>query len=86
MNLPFDYAQRVYAGVLGKVIGVYLGRPIEGWPHERILGEIGEVWEYCRDQVGGLEAISRSERSAVTSDSLVSQEHMNRHPPCPMNV
>ena len=29
--LPDDYAERVYAGVLGKVIGVYLGRPFEGW-------------------------------------------------------
>ena len=29
-DLPPDYAERVYAGVLGKLIGVYLGRPIEG--------------------------------------------------------
>ena len=26
--LSDDYAQRVYAGVLGKIIGVYLGRPV----------------------------------------------------------
>ena len=25
MNLEEDYAERVYAGVLGKLIGVYLG-------------------------------------------------------------
>ena len=25
MTLPDDYSERVYAGVLGKVIGVYLG-------------------------------------------------------------
>ena len=31
MQLTQDYAERVYAGVLGKVIGVYLGRPFEGW-------------------------------------------------------
>ena len=31
-----DYAERVYAGVLGKLIGVYLGRPFEGWTYERI--------------------------------------------------
>ena len=30
-HLPADYAERVYAGVLGKIIGVYLGRPFEGW-------------------------------------------------------
>ena len=27
VKLTPDYAERVYAGVLGKVIGVYLGRP-----------------------------------------------------------
>ena len=31
--LPIDYAQRVYAGVLGKIIGVYLGRPFESATH-----------------------------------------------------
>jgi hypothetical protein len=29
-SLPADYVERVYAGVLGKMIGVYLGRPFEG--------------------------------------------------------
>ena len=28
--MPNDYLPRVYAGVLGKLIGVYLGRPFEG--------------------------------------------------------
>jgi hypothetical protein len=32
MPIPGDYAERVYAGVL---IGVYLGRPFEGWDHEQ---------------------------------------------------
>jgi hypothetical protein len=31
MPLPADYIERVYAGVLGKIIGVYLGRLFEGW-------------------------------------------------------
>ena len=35
-QLPADYAERVYAGVLGKAIGVYLGRPFEGWTYEMI--------------------------------------------------
>ncbi len=30
MTIRPDYAERVYAGVLGKIIGVYLGRPLEG--------------------------------------------------------
>ena len=46
--LPADYAERVYAGVLGKLIGVYLGRPIEGWTHERIEAEVGEVDHYLK--------------------------------------
>ena len=37
MPIPPDYAERVYAGVLGKIIGVYLGRPFEGWTYERIV-------------------------------------------------
>ncbi|BDP43728.1 hypothetical protein DAETH_36970 (plasmid) [Deinococcus aetherius] len=52
MNLPADYARRVYAGVLGKMIGVYLGRPIEGWTHERIERELGEVDRYVSDRLG----------------------------------
>jgi hypothetical protein len=33
--MPFqeDYLERVYAGVLGKLIGVYLGGPFEGHCH-----------------------------------------------------
>jgi ADP-ribosylglycohydrolase len=44
--IPPDYEERVYAGVLGKLIGVYLGRPIEGWTYERITRELGEVGAY----------------------------------------
>jgi ADP-ribosylglycohydrolase len=40
------YLERVYAGILGKIIGVYLGRPIEGWTHERITAQWGEVDYY----------------------------------------
>ncbi len=50
MALPQDYAERVYAGVLGKMISVYLGRPIEGWSHERIRAELGEIWYYVNDR------------------------------------
>lgn len=45
-NLPDDYLERVYAGVLGKLIGVYSGRPFEGWTNERIERELGEVRGY----------------------------------------
>lgn len=51
MVLPADYAERVYAGVLGKMIGVYLGRPFEGWPHEAIIANLGEINYYVHDQL-----------------------------------
>lgn len=49
-TLPSDYVERVYAGVLGKMIGVYLGRPFEGWNYERIMAELGEIWYYVHEQ------------------------------------
>jgi ADP-ribosylglycohydrolase len=45
-----DYLERVYAGVLGKIIGVYLGRPFEGWTHQRIDTELGEIWDYVHER------------------------------------
>lgn len=50
MPLPPDYAERVYAGILGKIIGVYLGRPFEGWSYERIMAELGEIWYYVHER------------------------------------
>ena len=52
MQLPRDYAERVYAGVLGKIIGVYLGRPFEGWEHARIERELGEITGYVHERFG----------------------------------
>ncbi|HJL60416.1 MAG TPA: ADP-ribosylglycohydrolase family protein [Pseudomonadales bacterium] len=49
--LPEDYADRVYAGVLGKVIGVYLGRPFEGWTYERIQKQLGDIEYYVHDKL-----------------------------------
>ncbi len=50
--LPADYLERVYAGCLGKVLGVYLGRPFEGWSHERIAEQLGDIDFYVHDKVG----------------------------------
>ena len=50
MPIPGDYAERVYAGVLGKIIGVYLGRPFEGWTYERIMAELGEIYYYVNER------------------------------------
>ena len=52
MSAPNDYLERVYAGVLGKIIGVYLGRPFEGWTHQRIETELGEIWNYVHERLG----------------------------------
>jgi ADP-ribosylglycohydrolase len=45
-----DYLERLYAGVLGKIIGVYLGRPFEGWTYQRIDTELGEIWDYVHER------------------------------------
>ena len=50
MNLPVDYYERVYAGVLGKMIGVYLGRPFEGWTYDQIMASFGEIKYYVNDR------------------------------------
>ena len=52
MAIPKDYLERVYAGILGKMIGVYLGRPFEGWTYERILGELGPIKYYVNERLG----------------------------------
>ncbi|GAB4454081.1 MAG: ADP-ribosylglycohydrolase family protein [Armatimonadaceae bacterium] len=51
-TLPTDYEERVYAGVLGKIIGVYLGRPFEAWTNQRIERELGEVHYYVHEKLG----------------------------------
>src|ERR671939_860997 len=50
MQIPHDYDERVYAGVLGKIIGVYLGRPFEGWSYERIMAELGAIAYYVHEK------------------------------------
>jgi ADP-ribosylglycohydrolase len=52
MPIPEDYLERVYAGVLGKIIGVYLGRPFEGWHYDRIMEELGEINYYVHEKRG----------------------------------
>ena len=51
MNAIPNYFEQVYAGVLGKVIGVYMGRPFEGWTRDAIEARWGAVDHYVhRDQ------------------------------------
>lgn len=51
MTLPTDYVERVYAGVLGKIIGVYLGRPFEGWSYEAITEHLGDINYYVHEKL-----------------------------------
>lgn len=46
IQVPVDYAERVYAGWLGKCIGVRLGAPVEGWTYEEIRLNLGEVTDF----------------------------------------
>ncbi len=46
------YHQQVYSGVLGKLLGVYLGRPVEGWEYEDILTTFGDVYTYKNHYTG----------------------------------
>lgn len=50
-TLPADYVERVYAGVLGKLIGVYLGRPFEGWSYDLIMEHLGEINYYVHEKL-----------------------------------
>lgn len=45
------FANQIYAGVVGKLIGVYLGRAVEGWSYEAIQNTFGEISYYVNDKV-----------------------------------
>ena len=47
-----QYENQIYAGVLGKILGVYLGRPVEGWSYQKIQDTFGEVSYYVHNKVG----------------------------------
>ena len=51
-KLPLDYDERVYAGWLGKCIGVKFGAPIEGWTYEEIRDNIGPLEGYLNEAPG----------------------------------
>ena len=51
MDLNKTFEDKVYAGVLGKIIGVYLGRPFEGWYYDRIMKELGPINYYVNDKL-----------------------------------
>ncbi|GAB6277561.1 MAG: ADP-ribosylglycohydrolase family protein [Rectinema sp.] len=48
--IPADYVERVYAGLLGKNIGIRLGAPVEPaiWTYERIRDVYGDITSYLK--------------------------------------
>lgn len=56
MDVPLSaidrYEEKVYAGLLGKTAGVYLGRPFEGWSHRAIADRWGFVDRYVHEDLG----------------------------------
>lgn len=44
-----DYMEKLYAGWLGKIIGVRHGAPIEMWSYEKIKNVYGEINDYLVD-------------------------------------
>jgi ADP-ribosylglycohydrolase len=77
MPLPPDYLERVYAGVLGKLVGVYLGRPVEGWSHERIMAEHGEAWYYLGERGGAPLVVTDDDLSGTFTFLRALPDHGN---------
>lgn len=48
-RIPADYMEKVYAGWLGKLIGVRHGAPVEGWSYEKLQKVFGEIDGYLVD-------------------------------------
>ncbi|MEI6286627.1 MAG: ADP-ribosylglycohydrolase family protein [Bacillota bacterium] len=57
-----NYEQKIYGGVLGKTIGVYIGRPFEGWYKEAIEERFGKIDRYVNEEMGA--------QLVVTDDDL----------------
>ncbi len=44
-----EYIEKIYAGWLGKIIGIRMGAPIEGWTYEKIKEVYGELRGYPQE-------------------------------------
>src|SRR5258708_859186 len=47
-----DIEERVYAGWLGKCIGVRFGAPLENWTYDEIKANLGPLTSYLREDAG----------------------------------
>jgi ADP-ribosylglycohydrolase len=73
--LPEDHLERVYAGVLGKLIGVYLGRPFENWTHQQIMKELGHIRYYVHERFGEPLVITDDDVSGTFQFVRALEEH-----------
>ncbi|MBA4388934.1 MAG: hypothetical protein C0404_13205, partial [Verrucomicrobia bacterium] len=76
MPEPANYIEKVYAGVLGKVIGVYIGQPFEGWLNERIEKELGEVSWYVNEKFSKPLVVSDDDISGTFTFIRALDDHM----------
>ncbi|OTA02467.1 ADP-ribosylglycohydrolase [Trichoderma parareesei] len=72
---PGGYLERVYAGVLGKLIGVYVGRPFEGWTHQQIVTQLGHIRGYVHDKVGAPLVVTDDDVSGTFQFVRALEEH-----------
>ena len=81
-ELPSNYDEQVYAALLGKVIGVQYGGPIEGWTAERIWQTYGELTGYVQhyryfrpdDDLSGPLVFIRALEDFTPSEDLTPQD------------
>ena len=64
-----EEGERTYAGVLGKIIGVYFGGPVEGWTYENPQDEFGEIEYYPNGSRGHTARSFRTTTSPARSCS-----------------
>ena len=68
-----DYDKQVYAGLLGKVIGVYLGRPFEQWHKDRIEAKWGEIQGYVHEEMGVPLVVADDDNENEHNQNLLSE-------------
>jgi ADP-ribosylglycohydrolase len=73
--LPSDYPERAYAAVLGKLIGVYLGRPFEGWTYQRILRELGPIEAYVHERLNSPLVVTDDDVAGVFTFIRALEDH-----------
>lgn len=88
MNIPDNYLEKVYSGILGKLIGVYLGRPFEGWTFEKIINKLGPINYYVNkkfkvplvvtdDDISGTFTFVRAVEDSIKLKKITSKDIAN---------